>query len=252
MKTIQFPPKRLLAILNRKKIASMDELKNELGTKTPITVFRKLKELDYISSISHSGKYYTLKHIAKFNEIGLWIHKSVIFSTYDTLFETLRNLIEKSDIGYTAIELEELIKIKPNAVLLELIKKKKVYREKILGKYVYFSKDKVFKTKQILNRKGSIHKYDSEVLNSRFYMDEVKAALILFFSILDEKQRRLFAGLESLKMGYGGDIWIAEVLGIDKKTVAKGKQELLDGKINIETIRSPGGGRKQVKKKFQE
>ena len=38
----------------------MDELKNELGTKTSITVFRKLKELAYISSISHSGKYYII------------------------------------------------------------------------------------------------------------------------------------------------------------------------------------------------
>lgn len=226
----------------------MDELKIGLGTKTQITVFRKLKELNYISSISHSGKYYTLKNIAKFNELGIWTYKSVQFSVYNTLFDTLKNLIEKSDNGYTASELEELLRIKPNAVLKELIKKQKLYREKILGKYVYFSKDNSFKKKQILIRKGSIHKYDEKAFNTRIHMDEVKTAIILFFSILDEKQRRLFAGLESLKMGYGGDIWIAEILGIDKKTVSKGRQELLEGKINIDTIRSPGGGRQKIKK----
>jgi hypothetical protein len=39
--------------------------------------------------------------------------------------------------------------------------------------------------------------------------DELKAAIILFFSLLDEKQRRLFAGLESAKMGHGGDYKMA-------------------------------------------
>jgi hypothetical protein len=32
---------------------------------------------------------------------------------------------------------------------------------------------------------------------------ELKAAIILFFSLLDERQRRFFAGLESLKIGLG-------------------------------------------------
>jgi hypothetical protein len=35
--------------------------------------------------------------------------------------------------------------------------------------------------------------------------DELKAAILLFYSLLDEQQRRLFAGLESIKLGQGGD-----------------------------------------------
>jgi hypothetical protein len=34
---------------------------------------------------------------------------------------------------------------------------------------------------------------------------EVRAAIILFFSLLDERQRRLYAHLESLRFGRGGD-----------------------------------------------
>ena len=34
-------------------------------------------------------------------------------------------------------------------------------------------------------------------------------------SLLDEKQRRLYAGPESLKLGYGGDRKVAEFLGMD-------------------------------------
>jgi len=43
----------------------------------------------------------------------------------------------------------------------------------------------------------------------------------LFVSLLDEKQRRLFAGLESLQFGHGGDSWIADLLGLDPRLVKK-------------------------------
>jgi len=35
--------------------------------------------------------------------------------------------------------------------------------------------------------------------------EDVKAAILLFYSLLDEQQRRLYAALESLKLGRGGD-----------------------------------------------
>jgi hypothetical protein len=70
-----------------------------------------------------------------------------------------------------------------------------------------------------------------------------------FFSLLDEQQRRLYAGLESLKIGYGGDDFIAKILGLSEKTVAKGRQELLINKIEVDSIRRKGGGRKTIKKK---
>ena len=80
-------------------------------------------------------------------------------------------------------------------------------------------------------------------------MNELKAAIIIFFSILNEKQRRLYAGLESLKIGRGGDKIISDLLGINIKTVNKGKKELLGDTIKIDTIRDSGGGRKKTQKK---
>ena len=78
--------------------------------------------------------------------------------------------------------------------------------------------------------------------------NELKAALIIFYSTLNEKQRRLYAGFESLKVGYGGDKKIAELLNIDKRTVAKGRKELLSRDVDLDIIRERGGGRKQIKK----
>ena len=40
--------------------------------------------------------------------------------------------------------------------------------------------------------------------------DEAKAARVLFFATLNERQRRLYAGLESLRWGHGGDRRLAE------------------------------------------
>ena len=73
--------------------------------------------------------------------------------------------------------------------------------------------------------------------------DELRAAIVLFFSILDEKQRRLYAGLEALKSGH------AELLGLDVGTVARGRRELLEQDIEVERVRATGGGRKPVEKK---
>ena len=61
--------------------------------------------------------------------------------------------------------------------------------------------------------------------------EELKAAILLFYSLLDEQQRRLFAGLESIKLGHGGDSTLAAFLGLDPHTVARGRQQLLDQNV---------------------
>jgi hypothetical protein len=79
--------------------------------------------------------------------------------------------------------------------------------------------------------------------------DELKAAILLFYSLLDEQQRRLFAGLESIKLGHGGDSMLAEFLGLDPHTVARGRQQLLDQNVTPGHTHRSGGGRKSVEDK---
>ena len=80
--------------------------------------------------------------------------------------------------------------------------------------------------------------------------DEAKALLVLFCSMLNEKQRRLYAGLESLKLGHGGDAHIASILGMDPHTVAKGRKELMNADITAsDRQRAKGAGRLTQEKK---
>jgi len=53
-------------------------------------------------------------------------------------------------------------------------------------------------------------------------------------------------------LGWGGDRRIAELTGLDVHTIAKGRRELLEGKLEAEGLRRPGGGRKAVEKKRPE
>ena len=241
----------LLTHLNNSKIATIEDLKIVLNTQSRMTVFRWLRKMNYISSCSHRGKYYSLKQLAKYNQYGLWIYKTVLFSEYGTLKKTLEILISKSEKGYTASELNKVLNIKVDDALLELQKNRIISRKKISGVYVYLSTAPKCAKKQELIRNDSIHFQDDLKMCPEVLMIELKAALIIFFSTLNEKQRRLYAGFESLKVGYGGDTQISELLNIDKRTVAKGRKELLNGKVDLDTVRETGGGRKQTKKKSQ-
>jgi hypothetical protein len=250
MKNKSIDSELLLTRLNNKKIMTVDELKSTLTTQCRMTVFRKLLMLGYISSYSHSGKYYSLKRIARYNKYGIWSYKSALFSKNGTLKKTIENLIGSSTQGYTASELNSIVKVKAEDALLELVKSKIIIRKKISGIYIYFAKASKLGKKQELTRIGKIQ-YPDEEMKPAILMNELKAALIIFFSTLNEKQRRLYAGYEALKIGHGGDKRIAQLLDLDQKTVARGRKELLGGKVNVDNIRKSGGGRKQIKKKSQ-
>ena len=86
-------------------------------------------------------------------------------------------------------------------------------------------------------------------LETELLSDEFRSGIILFFSLLDEKQRRLYAGLEAAKLGHGGAQKMADLLGLDPHTISKGRQELFDGCVERKGVRSSGGGRKRIEKK---
>lgn len=69
-----------------------------------------------------------------------------------------------------------------------------------------------------------------------------------FLSTLDEHQRRLYVGLESDKLGHGGDRRLATITGVNVDTIAKGRRELQQAQASPR-IRAPGGGRLRAEKK---
>lgn len=238
-------------VLNNKKIATLDELKEVTETQSTMTIFRSLSRLRYTGSYSHRGRYYTLISIPDFDHLGLWSYQGVMFSSFGNLVETCNQFVQQAERGYTSSELASILQVEVNHALLRLTRKGNIRRKKLGTAYVYLSIDpgrrrqqKLMRSEQMMYRKIRAD-LDIEVLP-----DELKAGIILFFSLLDEQQRRLYAGLEAAKMGYGGDRMIAELLNLDPHTVAKGRRELFTGSVKREGIRNLGGGRKLVEKKL--
>lgn len=241
-------PLRLL--LKKHTIATLDELKQGVGTTSTMTVFRRLKQAGYRSSYSHRGKYYTLAELPQFDSNGLWCHRSVWFSRYGNLLQTAQAFVEQAVAGLTAGELQTLLHVEVKQALLQLVRRKQIHREKIGSRYVYLAGERSLRKKQTRRRQEQQAAWEMGVSGWRGEVpQELNAAIILFYSLLDEKQRRLYAGLESFKLGYGGDQKMAEFLGLDVHTVARGRRQLLAGEVQREGVRKKGAGRRAVEKK---
>ena len=72
----------------------------------------------------------------------------------------------------------------------------------------------------------------------------------VFFSRLDEQQKRWYAALEAERFGHGGQKLVSQITGLSIPTVQRGRAEMDKDLAERPTdrIRLPGGGRKTVEK----
>lgn len=251
MRTATFQVGALTRLFEEQKVATMAELKQALGTAVDMTVFRKLREVPYMTRYSHRGAFYTLRSMAQFDAHGLWSHAGAWFSEVGSLIDTVERFVDRSSTGYLATELAAELHVEVKQPLLTLLRAKRVARAEFDGVYLYTSPDAEHRREQRLGRKAAYveEPFGAITATETSTPDDVKAAIILFLSVLDEKQRRLFAGLESLRLGRGGDRRIAEWTGLDPHTVAKGRAELQEHDVQLGRVRRPGGGRPSAGKK---
>ena len=242
MKSVRFALQPLLDLFERLRAVTMPEMKAALGNPVDVTVFRKLALLDYFTSYSHRGGFYTLKSIPRFDAQGLWVGRGAWFSQHGTLLDTAAAMVQEASAGYVSSELEGLLHVPVKDVLRQLHQAGRIQRHDFQGLYLYTAQDRNRRQEQCAARQGLLETVDQE-------QDQRRAAIVLFYSLLDEQQRRLYAGLESLKQGHGGDRKLAQTLGLDEETVARGRRELLAGQVQRHRVRGPGGGRPRAEKK---
>ena len=252
MNTLKYQLQAIKQFFDEHKIATLDQLRTAMGDPTRCTIFRKLGDLHYLSSYSHRGKYYTLKSIARFSSQGLWNFNSVWFSQFGNLLKTAEAIVTHSEAGYSAAELKEILQVKTKHALIQLVRNGRLQRKTFDSVFVYLATEKSVANRQRRARKALLQQSPVAfiVSNPDLATQEAKAVLMLFCSMLDERQRRLYAGLESLKLGHGGDAYVASILGMNQHTVARGRKELLNADITVvESIRAKGAGRPLQEKK---
>ena len=76
------------------------------------------------------------------------------------------------------------------------------------------------------------------------YPPEIEAQMQALYSRLPEKNRRLYAGVEALKLPYGGVSYIARLFDCSRSTVSRGMEELGQNEtLEKNRNRHLGGGR---------
>ncbi|MDZ4871068.1 MAG: hypothetical protein CLLPBCKN_000456 [Chroococcidiopsis cubana SAG 39.79] len=75
----------------------------------------------------------------------------------------------------------------------------------------------------------------------------IEAQMKRYYQSLSEKDRRRYAAIEAVKLGYGGQAYIRRLFGCHHETLALGLVELEEATaLEQERIRQPGGGRKSA------
>ncbi|MBM4044859.1 MAG: hypothetical protein FJ279_07085, partial [Planctomycetes bacterium] len=142
MSTADDPGRALRRLFRKSLVADLDALFEVLHTRSRMTVFRRLKDVGYLSSFSHTGRYYTLADIPQFDEHGVWHYRGVGFSRAGTLKRTTAELVRISEAGRTHPELEQIVRVRVHNTLLDLVEEKEIGRERLGGLYIYVSREK--------------------------------------------------------------------------------------------------------------
>lgn len=79
------------------------------------------------------------------------------------------------------------------------------------------------------------------------YPEKIEQKMRIYYRSLSEKDRRRYAAIEALKLGYGGIGYISQLLECHRHTIRQGIKDL-DNEETMQSprIRKPGGGRKQA------
>lgn len=139
-------------LFQKKKVLDMSQLYRALETSTRMTVFRYLKKMDYLTSYTHNGKYYTLPEIAQFDPNGFWYYGDIGFSSHGTLVNTLAHVIAVSESGKTNSELEAHFRTRVQDALRTLLNTNKIARTKPENRHLYVSSDPDISDRQIKKR----------------------------------------------------------------------------------------------------
>jgi hypothetical protein len=140
----------------QRPVADLNQLGRALHTRSRMSVFRRLSVLGYLSSYSHTGRYYTLRSVPDFNADGLWHYQGVGFSRDGTLKSAVCRLVEVSEAGRTQHELQVRLGVRVHNPLLELVESKRLGREPFDGEYVYVASKRARASAQVKRRRDMV------------------------------------------------------------------------------------------------
>lgn len=151
MKTTKFHAEEIFQLLETHAALRTEELLKLIGC-APRTLYLKLREHEYMSSINQKRKFLTLSTTPEYDEKGLWEYRGAIFSKWGGIKETIVHLVNSSTMGLTPSQISSLLKTIVTPQLLDCLKEKRMIRIRFGRNQVYFSPDKSISKLQIEKR----------------------------------------------------------------------------------------------------
>lgn len=156
MLTPQLSHSVLRRLFQKTPVVDLAALCKALETRSRMSVFRRLRGLGYLSSYTHTGRYYTLIEHALFDSLGLWRWRDVGFSRARTLKATITEIVNASPSGWTPRELQERLHTRVHNALSFLVHRSKVKRRTLpAGGSIYVSSDRAAGARQFARRLGA-------------------------------------------------------------------------------------------------
>ena len=222
-------PRKQLDLLNTfraPRILTLEELCRRLHCSRS-TVLRRLHEQDYHSSYNQAGKFLTLAQVADFDARGLWVWKTARFSKHGTLKDTVDFFVNQSSQGMTHEELASLLAVRAHNPLLELVKEKRIRRERLGPRFVYVSAKASRRREQVHRRKSLL----LEPQRPRPSSPQIMAVLLELIQQISGVST--FNNMEECKenilLGGNSDLFLLECSLLARHTSPTSKMQILVG-----------------------
>ena len=147
---------QISALFRKTPVMQLPDIARGVGPRSRRSLFRDLAALGYLSSYTHTGRYYTLVSVPAFDADGLWRYQGIGFSRDGTLKATVQRLVETSDAGRTQHELQLRLAVRVHNPLLALVAATKLGRESIANEYVYVAAERARATVQLGRRRALV------------------------------------------------------------------------------------------------
>ena len=147
---------QLADLFRKTPVMDMRAIERALGGRSRRSLFRDLEALGYLSSYTHTGRYYTLASVPEFDPDGVWRYQGIGFSRAGTLKATVRRLAESAEAGRTQRELQLRLEARVHNPLLDLVEHKQLRRESIAAEYVYVAAARAQAAKQLEHRRALV------------------------------------------------------------------------------------------------
>ncbi|RKY84155.1 hypothetical protein DRQ11_11975 [candidate division KSB1 bacterium] len=146
---------KIKELVFQKKVLSLQSLVGKSGYSERSTQ-RYLKELNYLTSYTHRGRFVTLSDIPTFNDFGIWSYQKIGFSKFGSSLDTIVAIVNQSECGFSREELESILKIGISKQIQILVQRESIHRVKLGGKYLYIPESAMKNKKKKLKIVGDL------------------------------------------------------------------------------------------------